>query len=280
MMLIIISGRSGSGKSIALRVLEDIGFYCVDNIPILLLPELINLLEKRKISIAVSIDVRNMPKSISVFENTIKNFPKTFLYRLLFLDANNNTLIRRYSDTRRIHPLFYKDNLSLENAINKENDLLIPLRLRANLIIDTSSMSVHELSKILRLNFLEGHERKLTILIESFGFKYGIPVNADYVFDVRFLPNPYWDLKLRKMTGIDLPVIEFLEKYKEVYDFLLNTYNYLNLWIPMLENNNRSYLTIAIGCTGGKHRSVYIAERLGNYFCIQGKNVQFNHREL
>ena len=199
--------------------------------------------------------------------------------QLLFLDADRNTLIRRYSDTRRLHPLSSK-NLSLESAIDKESDLLEPLRSRADLIVDTSEMSVHELAEMLRTRLLGKRERELTMVFESFGFKHGIPIDADYVFDVRFLPNPHWDPKLRPMTGLDKPVAAFLDRHTEVHNFIYQTRSYLELWLPMLETNNRSYLTVAIGCTGGKHRSVYIAEQLADYFRSRGKNVQSRHRTL
>lgn len=189
MVLMIVSGRSGSGKSVALRALEDMGFYCVDNLPVDLLPELALSLEKRNISAAVSIDVRNMPESSEIFETAFARLSEKFSPQLLFLDADRNTLIRRYSDTRRLHPLSAR-NLSLESAIDEESDLLEPLRSRADLIIDTSEMSVHELAEMLRARLLGKRERELTIVIESFGFKYGIPIDADYVFDVRFYPIP------------------------------------------------------------------------------------------
>ncbi|MDT9587250.1 MAG: RNase adapter RapZ [Candidatus Arsenophonus melophagi] len=279
MVLMIVSGRSGSGKSVALRALEDMGFYCVDNLPVILLPALANTLAAQNTSAAISIDVRNMPTDPAMFDKALKNLPDNFLPQLLFLDADRNVLIRRYSDTRRLHPLSSK-KLSLEHAINKENDLLEPLRLRADLIIDTSAMSVHELGEMLRARLLGKRERELTIVFESFGFKHGIPIDADYVFDVRFLPNPHWDPKLRPMTGLDLPVASFLERHTETHNFIYQTRSYLELWMPMLESNNRSYLTIAIGCTGGKHRSVYVAEHLADYFRSRGKNIQLRHRTL
>ncbi|MEL2226297.1 RNase adapter RapZ [Escherichia coli] len=259
MVLMIVSGRSGSGKSVALRALEDMGFYCVDNLPVVLLPDLARTLADREISAAVSIDVRNMPESPEIFEQAMSNLPDAFSPQLLFLDADRNTLIRRYSDTRRLHPLSSK-NLSL--------------------IVDTSEMSVHELAEMLRTRLLGKRERELTMVFESFGFKHGIPIDADYVFDVRFLPNPHWDPKLRPMTGLDKPVAAFLDRHTEVHNFIYQTRSYLELWLPMLETNNRSYLTVAIGCTGGKHRSVYIAEQLADYFRSRGKNVQSRHRTL
>ncbi|MCR3755631.1 MAG: RNase adaptor protein [Sodalis sp. Psp] len=280
MVLVIVSGRSGSGKSVAMRALEDMGFYCVNNLPLVLLPQLANMLADRNISAAVGIDVRNMPESPEVFEQAMDNLTQqTFALQLMFLDADRNTIIRRYSDTRRLHPLSTR-NLSLENAIDEENTLLEPLRSRADLVIDTSELSVHELSEILRIRLMGKRERELTIVFESFGYKYGIPINADYVFDVRFLPNPYWDLHFRQMTGLDRPVAAFLGHCTEVYNFIYQTRSYLELWLPMIETSNRSYLTVAIGCTGGKHRSVYVAEQLADYFRSRGKNIQSCHLAL
>ena len=279
MVLMIVSGRSGSGKSVALRAIEDMGFYCVDNLPVTLLPELARSLMERQTSAAVSIDVRNLPNSPAELDKALNDLPEGFVPQLLFLDADRNTLIRRYSDTRRLHPLS-SQSLSLESAIDTENELLEPLRSRADLVIDTSEMSVHELAEMLRSRLLGKRERELTMVFESFGFKHGIPIDADYVFDVRFLPNPHWDPKLRPMTGLDKPVAAFLARHTEVHNFIYQTRSYLEQWLPMLETNNRSYLTVAIGCTGGKHRSVYIAEQLADYFRSRGKNVQSRHRTL
>ncbi|WP_339056536.1 RNase adapter RapZ [Candidatus Regiella endosymbiont of Tuberolachnus salignus] len=279
MVLIIVSGRSGSGKSVALRALEDMGFYCVDNLPIVLLPQLVDTLIESNSSAAISIDIRNMPESPETFAQAIEELPEKFSPKLLFLDADNNTLIRRYSDTRRLHPLSSKD-LSLENAIDKENRLLAQLRADAYLIIDTSEVSVHELATKLRTCLLGKCDSKLTLLFESFGFKYGLPINADYVFDVRFLPNPHWDQKLCSMTGLDQPVIDFFEKHIEVREFINETGCYLERWLPMLENSNRHYLTVAVGCTGGQHRSVYVTEKLVKHFRSKGKIVQLHHRAL
>lgn len=275
----LVSGLSGSGKSVALRALEDMGFYCVDNLPVVLLPQLANTLATRGKSAAVSIDVRNLPDNTEILDNLLAELPNDFSIQLLFLGANRDTLIRRYSDSRRLHPLS-THNLSLESAIDLENELLDPLRSKADLIIDTSEMSVHELAEMLRTNLLGKRERELTIVFESFGFKHGIPMTADYMFDVRFLPNPHWDVKLRSLTGLDKPVAAFLERHVEVHHFIYQTRNYLEQWLPMLEKNNRSYLTVAIGCTGGKHRSVYVTQQLADYFLSRGKNVQIRHRTL
>ncbi|WP_118841890.1 RNase adapter RapZ [Haemophilus haemolyticus] len=279
MEIIIISGRSGAGKSVALRALEDAGYYCVDNIPLDLLPQLTDILSQSQSSVAISLDIRNIPNSANTLEQTLNTLQKYHQLKIIFLEADRGTLIRRYSDSRRLHPLSLKD-LSLEAAIDEEYRYLEPLIQHANFIIDTTHISTHTLAERLR-EFLRGNsDKELKIVVESFGFKYGIPLDADYVFDVRFLPNPHWDPTLRPMTGLDAPVAEFLNSHTQVNEFIYLTRNYIDTWLPMLEKNNRSYLTIAIGCTGGKHRSVYIAQQLGEYFQAKGKIVQIQHKSL
>ena len=279
MEIIIISGRSGAGKSVALRALEDAGYYCVDNIPLDLLPQLTDILSQSQSSVAISLDIRNIPNSANTLEQTLNTLQKYHQLKIIFLEADRGTLIRRYSDSRRLHPLSLKD-LSLEAAIDEEYRYLEPLIQHANFIIDTTHLSTHTLAERLR-EFLRGNsDKELKIVVESFGFKYGIPLDADYVFDVRFLPNPHWDPTLRPMTGLDTPVAEFLNSHTQVNEFIYLTRNYIDTWLPMLEKNNRSYLTIAIGCTGGKHRSVYITQQLGEYFQAKGKIVQIQHKSL
>lgn len=279
MEIIIISGRSGAGKSVALRALEDAGYYCVDNIPLDLLPQLTDILSQSQSSVAISLDIRNIPNSANTLEQTLNTLQKYHQLKIIFLEADRGTLIRRYSDSRRLHPLSLKD-LSLEAAIDEEYRYLEPLIQHANFIIDTTHLSTHTLAERLR-EFLRGNsDKELKIVVESFGFKYGIPLDADYVFDVRFLPNPHWDPTLRPMTGLDAPVAEFLNSHMQVNEFIYLTRNYIDTWLPMLEKNNRSYLTIAIGCTGGKHRSVYIAQQLGEYFQAKGKIIQIQHKSL
>ena len=279
MEIIIISGRSGAGKSVALRALEDAGYYCVDNIPLDLLPQLTDILSQSQSSVAISLDIRNIPNSANTLEQTLNTLQKYHQLKIIFLEADRGTLIRRYSDSRRLHPLYLKD-LSLEAAIDEEYRYLEPLIQHANFIIDTTHLSTHTLAERLR-EFLRGNsDKELKIVVESFGFKYGIPLDADYLFDVRFLPNPHWDPTLRPMTGLDAPVAEFLNSHTQVNEFIYLTRNYIDTWLPMLEKNNRSYLTIAIGCTGGKHRSVYIAQQLGEYFQAKGKIVQIQHKSL
>ncbi|TDQ57919.1 UPF0042 nucleotide-binding protein [Mesocricetibacter intestinalis] len=279
MELIIISGRSGAGKSVALSALEDIGYYCVDNLPVALLPQLADILSRTQSSAVISLDIRNLPDSPELLDQMLNQLQNQHQIKIIFIDADRSTLIRRYSDSRRLHPLSVKD-LSLSAAIDEESKFLEPLVQQANLIIDTSELSSHALAERLR-EFLRGDAGKeLKITVESFGFKYGIPLDADYVFDVRFLPNPHWDPALRPMTGLDKPVADFLASHTEVHNFIYLTRNYIDTWLPQLEQNNRSYLTIAIGCTGGKHRSVYIAQQLGEYFQAKGKKVKIQHKSL
>ncbi|MDP8163038.1 RNase adapter RapZ [Pasteurella skyensis] len=279
MELIIISGSSGSGKSVALRALEDMGYYCVDNIPLSLIPNLVNILSKTKRSIVVSLDVRNLPNYIEKLDEALAELPSYLDIRFIFLDCDPNVLVQRYSDSRRLHPLSTQD-LSLDSAIRLETKILEPLYQYANDIIDTTFLSTHDLADKLR-NLLRGEEnRELYIIVESFGFKYGIPADADYVFDVRFLPNPHWDIDLRPMTGLEKPVIDFLSQHAIVNQFVEQTNQYLVSWLPFLEKNNRSYLTIAIGCTGGKHRSVFVAEQLYHYLKNKDYTVKIRHRQL
>lgn len=275
----IVSGRSGSGKSIALRALEDMGFYCVDNIPVVLLPQLADSLKNNNTPVAVSIDIRNLPPNFDFNRDILQQLPNAVTPEIIFFDCSRNTLIRRYSETRRIHPLT-NQKYSLEEAIDLEEKYLESLKSNASLVINTDNLSVHQLSDILRTRILGKKERELTMIFESFGFKHGLPVDADFVFDVRFLPNPHWDIALRPLTGLDEPVKKYLFQHDEVTNFIYQTASYLQQWLPMLEKNNRSYLTIAIGCTGGQHRSVFIAEQLAEFFKAQNKQVQIRHRTL
>ncbi|MGY6773143.1 RNase adapter RapZ [Gallibacterium sp. ZY190522] len=279
MELVIISGRSGAGKSVALKALEDIGYYCIDNLPLFLLPQLIEKLGSGQQIVAISVDIRNIPLDSQKLESILEQLPHSCNTKIIYLDADRNSLIRRYSDTRRLHPLS-KENLSLEGSIDLEKERLEPLFQHANFIIDTTNLSTHQLAEKLR-EFVRGNaDKELQIIIKSFGFKYGIPQDADYIFDVRFLPNPHWEPKLRPLTGLDQPIINFLRQYDVVREFIYSTCNYIETWLPLLEQNNRSYLTICIGCTGGKHRSVYIAQQLAEYFKAKGKNIKIQHNSL
>jgi len=281
MRLIVVSGQSGAGKSVALRVLEDLGYYCVDNLPVVLLYSFIQSVKGSKQNVAVSIDIRNLPKEPTLVEDILQQLKQNNDVSVLFLDASKETLLKRYSETRRIHPLSLSDKKpTLEQAIELEKRLLEPLKEQADLLLDSTGKSLHDLSETVRMR-IEGRGRKdLVMVFESFGFKYGLPSDADYVFDVRFLPNPHWQPELRPLTGLDAPIKSFLESHKEVIELKQQIQHFFEYWLPLLEKNNRSYLTIAIGCTGGKHRSVYLTQQLGEYFSLLGHQVQIRHTSL
>lgn len=279
MKLMIVSGHSGSGKSIALRVLEDLGYYCVDNLPVNLLPQLIQTLNGHTKLVAVSIDVRNLPEHRSELTQIIETLSKTADVNSIFLDTRKAILIKRYSETRRLHPLS-KHDLSLSQAIETEKNQLRPLAELADLKIDTSELNIHQLSEQIKQRILGKKNNELVLIFQSFGFKHGLPMDADYVFDVRFLPNPHWIPELKPYTGLDEPVIKYLSHEPDVSSFILQIENLLETWLPHLEKNNRSYLTVAIGCTGGQHRSVYVAEQLAQSFKDQGRIVQIRHQTL
>jgi UPF0042 nucleotide-binding protein len=279
--LIVISGQSGAGKSVALRVLEDLGYYCVDNLPVNLLSQFVDSVKESRQNVAVSIDIRNLPRDPDSVTETLHQLKTSLEVTVFFLDADNETLLKRYSETRRIHPLSIgQDKLSLAEAIEQETRQLAALKEQADLVIDSSNRSLHELSETVRMRVLGRESQELVMVFESFGFKYGLPSDADYVFDVRFLPNPHWEPNLRPLTGLDTPIHEFLEGYPEVTRLRRDIQRFIDNWLPMLEKNNRSYLTVAIGCTGGKHRSVYLTQKLGEHFKGQGKQVHIRHKSL
>lgn len=281
--LVIISGRSGSGKSTALHVLEDSGFYCIDNLPALLLPELLDQASRDPTPstrrIAVSIDARNMSSHLSRFGDILRMLPLDFTTEIIYLDADDTTLIKRFSETRRRHPLSDQQT-SLNEAIAAEKTLLAPIAERASLTIDTSQLSLHDLRDVIAKTVIADPGSGMMILFESFGFKHGIPIDADIVFDLRCLPNPHWSPPLRELNGLDAEVIEFLEQSAEVREMLHDICTFLDKWLPRIARGNRSYLTIALGCTGGQHRSVYLSERLGEHFRTRLPGVQVRHREL
>lgn len=283
MKLLIISGRSGSGKSTALNMLEDNGYYCIDNLPASLLPAFIQRIshEQQELPrVAVSIDARNLPDDLKKVPDILRNLQESSLNpEVIFLDASSPVLIRRFSESRRRHPLT-TDSIGLREAINKERELLEPIATLAGLSIDTSSMSVHQLRELVRSRILEKKNASLSVMFESFGFKNGVPVDADLVFDARCLPNPYWDASLRHLTGKDAAVVDFLGSHPDVEAMLSDITQFLRRWLPNYEASNRSYMTIAVGCTGGQHRSVYLCERLYTEFAGHISNLQLLHREL
>ena len=279
--LVIISGRSGSGKTVALRVLEDLGYYCIDNLPVIFLPELVAVAKNRYPKLAVSIDIRNMPDNIQSFEDMYKTLRenKKIKTTLIYVDAEESVLIKRYSETRRLHPLS-KRKLSLDEAIVLEGSILEDIASLADLRIDTSSLSIHDLAAQIT-TLINGHpEKKLVIVFESFGFKNGIAKDADFIFDARFLPNPFWDPSLRSKTGLDIEVVKFFDKDPQVNLYINQIDEMLTGWLGDIEKSNRSYLTVAIGCTGGCHRSVFIAQSLYERFEKRGLLTKVRHRSL
>lgn len=284
MRLVIVSGRSGSGKSTALDVLEDNDYYCIDNLPATLLPELVErtLLNPDMLypQIAVSIDARNQPYQLERFPELLADLRARHIQcDLLFLDANDETLLKRFSETRRRHPLT-NDTRSLPEAIADEKRLLEPIIDLADLCIDTTHLNLYQLRDIIKLRLLDKPEPGTAFLIESFGFKRGVPVDADVIFDMRCLANPYWIPELRGYSGLDQPVIDYLRDQPEAEEMYQDLYSYLSKWLPRFAASNRAYVTVGIGCTGGQHRSVYMTERLGAALRKKLKNVQIRHRDV
>lgn len=278
--LIIISGRSGSGKSTVLKALEDNDYYCIDNLPAKLIPQLLATVNNNIESLAVCIDARNHIDSIQEFLNILNSLPKNIKSQVIYLDSSTAVLIKRFSETRRKHPLS-KKGISLKQAIQTEKNILEPIAAVADLTISTNQMNVHELTAFIKKRISHHHEQHdMAILFTSFGFKGGIPIDSDLVFDVRCLPNPFWQAELRAFTGLDQPVIDFLSDNNEVQAMFNDIYQYLNRWLPKFQDNNRKYLTISIGCTGGKHRSVFLSEQLCKAFSTSYSNTQILHREL
>ncbi len=284
--IVFITGMSGSGKSVALRALEDAGFYCVDNLP----PELVlafidlQLQESATASrIAIAVDVRSA-QSLPVFPSVLAGLQlRGIVYKLLFLDASDETLVHRYSETRRLHPLSSSPSsdqrLAIQEAINLERELLTDIRERAH-IIETGFIRSMQLQSIVKDLADEAKQSgTLTVVFESFAFKRGVPLDADYVFDVRMLPNPHYEPQLKALTGRDLPVIDYLAAQSDVQDMQNQIAQFVRNWLPALKQDHRAYVTVAIGCTGGQHRSVYLVEQLFEFF-KQDWPVLVRHREL
>ncbi len=277
MQLFLISGLSGSGKSVALKVLEDSGYYCVDNLPAELLPALMDSLRQTgNTRVAVSIDVRS-GGSVQQLPQHIENLKKRGMdVHLLFLDAQTDTLVKRFSETRRRHPLS-DDKLTLPECVLRERELLTEIG-NIGHHIDTSGLGANALRDRVK-DFMGVDQARITLLFQSFGFKSGIPLDADFVFDVRCLPNPHYDPVLRPLTGRDAAVIEFLEHIPSVQKMCDDIRVFIESWLPGFIADNRSYLTVALGCTGGQHRSVYLVEKLAHHFKSQ-QQVLLRHREL
>lgn len=285
---IVISGMSGSGKSVALNALEDLGYYCIDNLPAILLGETaekliaadkLNPHSSKALKVAVSIDSRNkeflkgVSKQLDILNQSIAN-------QIIFLDANDETLIKRYSETRRKHPLTTRD-ISLLEAIRLDRSMLSLLQERADIEINTTNHTPHQLRSLMRDYAATSDSTPITVLFQSFGFKYGSPSEVDFIFDVRCLPNPYWNENLREKTGLEQPVRDFLSGQSSVQNMQLDIQTFIEKWLPEFQAENRSYLNVGIGCTGGKHRSVYISSQLADYFRKnQEIRTQIRHREL
>ena len=280
MEIVLITGMSGSGKSVALRALEDSGFYCVDNLP----PELLipfAELEKNQKEERVAIDVRSA-SSLPMMPGQLQTLKSLgFKITPIFLDASSDTLLRRYSESRRRHPLSGRNategELALTESIEYERELLSRLREKSH-IIDTSFLRAPQLQSYVK-SLVDSTGAKLTLVFESFGFKRGIPIDADYVFDVRMLPNPHYENALRSLTGKDEPVQKFLDIYPDVKLMQSHITSFIEHWLPALEKDHRNYITVAIGCTGGQHRSVYLVEQLSQHFSTDWLTLK-RHREL
>jgi len=284
MKLVIVSGLSGSGKTVALHTLEDSGFFCVDNLPVGLLPDFIDKMTHSKPAlyelIAVAIDARSGVEDIDRFEEIIDQIKsRNISVEVLFLTSNINKLLSRFSETRRKHPLS-KQGLPLVEVIELERNLLSNIYAGADLKIDTSTFNVHELRHTIVTRLLPNTGKDLSILIQSFGFKHGLPADTDYVFDVRCLPNPHWEMELASLTGRDKPVIRYLESFAEVNSMFQSINDFLQTWIPYFKEENRSYMTISIGCTGGRHRSVYLVEKIASELQKSKYNASVHHRDL
>jgi UPF0042 nucleotide-binding protein len=284
MRLIIVSGLSGSGKTVALHVLEDLGYYCIDNLPAGLLEAVVEEVSSGPGQIgrglAVGIDARNRRADLESLPRLIDGFRQQHIQTdVLFVLAEDAVLLKRYSETRRRHPLA-EHGAELRVAIDAEREILSEVINSADLIIDTSRTSVYDLADIIRERVHGRAPATLSVLIESFGYKHGIPADADFVFDLRCLPNPYWDLNLRHLTGLDEQVVQFLDAQESVAAMHTDILAFLEHWIPQYRSSNRTFLTVAIGCTGGQHRSVYMAEKLAESLRGSDDHISTRHKEL
>jgi len=284
MNFLVVSGLSGSGKTIALQALEDMGYYCADNLPAVLLPEFAKRLladsDAAKSHAAVAIDSRNRGFLKSLEENLAQLESLGLDCRVIFLEAEESVLLKRFSTTRRKHPLTNQHTPLIE-GIRLEKQLLAPLAASADKHIDTTNTTPHELRGLVRDFAGEVHAEGLSLLVQSFGYKHGTPLDADFVFDLRCLPNPYWKPELRDLTGRDQPVIDYLNEHPQVQKMIDAIGSFIENWLPYFEAEHRSYITVAVGCTGGQHRSVYVANALARRLAgKQRLNVQTRHREL
>ncbi|RDI97656.1 RNase adapter RapZ [Dyella solisilvae] len=281
--LVVLTGMSGGGKTVALRALEDLDFYCVDNLPTVLLPELVDAVSRdatgRRRNVAVGVDVRNPGEELQRMPAMLSELAAAGVHaHLIFLDCRDDVLIKRYSETRRRHPLSWR-GLSLADAIAEERRVLRPLSSIADKVIDSSDMNVHQLRRLIATGYAEATEG-LTLMFQSFAFRRGLPLDSDFVFDARCLPNPHWNPRLRPLSGKDGPVREYLDAEPIVAEYFADTSRWLDTWLPRFEVEDRSYVTIAVGCTGGRHRSVYLVEKLAAHYRALRSGVLTFHREL
>ena len=282
--LIIVSGLSGSGKSVALHVLEDLGYYCIDNLPAGLLLAAVDEIRRSAGDtprhLAVGVDARNQVENLNALPDLLHELRgKGVETDVIFLHASDDILLQRYSESRRRHPLA-EQGVQLRAAIESERAVLSEVQLSADLIIDTSQSSIYELADVIRSRVDSRESQSLSVLIESFGFKYGIPTDADFVFDLRSLPNPYWTTKLRGLNGTDQEVQHFLDAQPKFIEMFEDIRAFLARWIPHYRDANRGYLTVAIGCTGGQHRSVYMTEKLAAALRDRREPILTRHNSL
>ena len=286
MKLVIVSGLSGAGKTVALKQYEDLGYYCIDNIPLALLGVMMGRvldgdMQGRYEQLAFGIDARESPEEIERFPSYVGSLRAQGVdVRVLFLSASDEVLLRRYSETRRRHPLSARSSLSLFDAIHAERRLLAPVANLADVVLDTSHMNLHELREAIHVQLPEADRGRLIVQFMSFGFKNGLPDGCDYLFDVRCLPNPHWDLSLRPLTGLHPVVGQWLQQQPDVGAMLADLTGFLERWLPAFRAQDRAYVTIAVGCTGGQHRSPYIVERLGEHFGGRFDHVFCKHRDI
>lgn len=284
MNLIIVSGLSGSGKSIALETLEDSGYYCIDNLPVALFQAFLREAMSNKPmdyqKVAISIDARSRCESLVQFAETLQLAAQLGIeYQVIYLKAGVETLLKRFSETRRKHPLTDSTH-SLTEAIDREQRLLVPIASRADLVIDSSHTNIHQLRDLIRERVGAKRDHRMSLLCISFGFKNGIPIDADFIFDARCLPNPHWEPSLRPKTGCDPEVQAFLEGIPDVQQYLEDVVQFTHRWAPRFALDNRSYLTIAIGCTGGQHRSVFLTEALAQRLKQGDYELLVRHRDM
>lgn len=282
MNFLIVTGLSGAGKSMAVNALEDIGFFCIDNIPVDLLPRIVDFAlqgENQLSRVAVVMDVRGARNSDQLEQALADLDEKKIEYEILFLDANSNTIQRRYKETRRQHPISVTDHVSIEEAIERERRLLQPLRSRAKYVIDTSLLSAAQNKERVCGLFLDKGKSPMALTVVSFGFKYGLPQEADLVLDVRCLPNPFYVPELKHKTGLDQDVVDFVMGHPEAQELLKRYENFLQYALPLYVKEGKSQLTIAVGCTGGKHRSITFARKIAEYCQSLGYDPGVQHRD-